>query len=71
MSDGNIDYVDPVLIAMLRRVMPNLMVYDVAGVQPMRGPTGLIFALKGANTALFPAHTGSTPVPPGGANSTN
>ncbi len=48
---------DPVLIALVRRSAPNLMAYDVAGVQPMTGPTGLIFAMKsryGAGT------TGST-----------
>jgi hypothetical protein len=37
---------DPVLISLVRRAMPNLMAYDVCGVQPMTGPTGLIFALK-------------------------
>ena len=37
---------NPVLIALVRRAMPNLMAYDVAGVQPMTGPTGLIFAMK-------------------------
>jgi len=37
---------DPVLISLVRRSMPNLMAYDVAGVQPMTGPTGLIFAMK-------------------------
>ena len=37
---------DPVLISLVRRAMPNLMAYDVCGVQPMTGPTGLIFAMK-------------------------
>ena len=37
---------NPVLIALVRRAMPNLMAYDIAGVQPMTGPTGLIFAMK-------------------------
>jgi len=37
---------DPVMIALVRRAMPNLMAYDLAGVQPMTGPTGLIFAMK-------------------------
>jgi len=37
---------DPVLIALVRRAAPNLMAYDIAGVQPMTGPTGLIFAMK-------------------------
>ena len=37
---------NPVLIALVRRAMPNLMAYDVCGVQPMNGPTGLIFAMR-------------------------
>jgi hypothetical protein len=37
---------DPILIALVRRAMPNLIAYDIAGVQPMSGPTGLIFAMK-------------------------
>ena len=37
---------DPVLISLVRRAMPNLMAYDVCGVQPMSGPTGLIFSMK-------------------------
>ena len=37
---------NPVLISLVRRAMPNLMAYDVCGVQPMSGPTGLIFAMK-------------------------
>ena len=43
---GNIKGFDPVLISLVRRAMPNLIAYDVAGVQPMTGPTGLIFAMK-------------------------
>jgi hypothetical protein len=37
---------DPILISLVRRAMPNLIAFDVAGVQPMSGPTGLIFAMK-------------------------
>ena len=37
---------DPVLISLVRRAMPNLMAYDICGVQPMSGPTGLIFAMR-------------------------
>jgi hypothetical protein len=37
---------DPILISMIRRAMPNLVAYDLAGVQPMTGPTGLIFAMR-------------------------
>jgi len=43
---GNVDKFDPVLIALVRRSMPNLMAYDICGVQPMNMPTGLIFAMK-------------------------
>lgn len=43
---GGIDTFDPVLISLVRRAMPNLVAYDVCGVQPMTGPTGLIFALR-------------------------
>ena len=45
-TGAGIDTFDPVLISLVRRAMPNLMAYDVAGVQPMSGPTGLIFAMK-------------------------
>jgi len=45
-TGGNVDNFDPVLISLVRRAMPNLMAYDIAGVQPMTGPTGLIFAMK-------------------------
>ena len=50
---------DPVLISLIRRAMPNLVAYDLAGVQPMNGPTGLIFAMRskyktmGGGEALF------------------
>lgn len=43
---GNIATYDPVLISLVRRAMPNLIAYDIAGVQPMTGPTGLIFAMR-------------------------
>jgi Major capsid protein Gp23 len=43
---GNVDKFDPILIALVRRAMPNLMAYDICGVQPMNMPTGLIFAMK-------------------------
>jgi len=45
-ATGGIDAFDPVLISLVRRAMPNLMAYDIAGVQPMTGPTGLIFAMR-------------------------
>jgi hypothetical protein len=43
---GNVAKYDPILIAMVRRSMPNLIAYDICGVQPMTGPTGLIFAMR-------------------------
>jgi len=51
-GEGNIKGFDPILIGLVRRALPNLMAYDVCGVQPMTGPTGLIFAMqaKYANT---------------------
>ena len=58
-TGANISNFDPVLISLVRRAMPNLIAYDIAGVQPMTGPTGLIFAMKskystqGGTEALF------------------
>ena len=58
-TGSSIDNFDPVLISLIRRSMPNLIAYDVAGVQPMNGPTGLIFAMRarlnsqGGSEALF------------------
>ena len=49
-SDGAIDIYDPVLISLVRRAMPNLVAYDIMGVQPMTGPTGLIFAMRSRYT---------------------
>ena len=73
-----IDRYDPILISLVRRALPNLMAYDVCGVQPMTGPTGLIFAMKSrystqtGDEALFNeadtdfsgtgTHAGSNPV---------
>ena len=45
-SAGPVAGFDPVLISLIRRAMPNLVAYDLAGVQPMNGPTGLIFAMR-------------------------
>jgi hypothetical protein len=45
-TGASIDNFDPVLISLIRRSMPNLVAYDLAGVQPMTGPTGLIFAMR-------------------------
>lgn len=43
---GNIAAYDPILISLVRRALPNLIAYDICGVQPMTGPTGLIFAMR-------------------------
>ena len=45
-TGSSVDNFDPVLISLIRRAMPNLIAYDLAGVQPMSGPTGLIFAMR-------------------------
>lgn len=45
-TGASVSNFDPVMIAMVRRAMPNLIAYDVCGVQPMTGPTGLIFAMR-------------------------
>ncbi len=59
MSGSNMAGYDPILISLVRRAMPNLIAYDICSVQPMTGPTGLIFAMKskftsqGGTEALF------------------
>ena len=50
-TGGTINNYDPILISLVRRAMPNLIAYDVASVQPMTGPTGLIFAMKSRFTS--------------------
>ena len=67
---------DPVLISLVRRAMPNLIAYDVCGVQPMTGPTGLIFAMRsrysttGGTEALYnEANTEFSTVVAGSGNS--
>ena len=60
-TSGNFNSVsgfNPVLISLVRRSMPNLIAYDVCGVQPMSGPTGLIFAMKARFTGQ--ANSGNT-----------
>ena len=58
-GNTNMSGYDPVLISLVRRAMPNLVAYDIVGVQPMTGPTGLIFAMRanysaqGGTEALF------------------
>ena len=48
---GQVYGFDPILISLIRRAMPKLIAYDIAGVQPMSGPTGLIFAMRSKYTA--------------------
>ena len=50
-ATGPVAGFDPVLISLIRRSMPNLVAYDLAGVQPMSGPTGLIFAMRSRFTS--------------------
>ena len=58
-TGGGVDNWDPVLISLVRRATPALLAFDLVGVQPMTGPTGLIFAMKsryttqGGDEALF------------------
>ena len=50
-TGSSVDNWDPILISLVRRAMPNLIAYDIAGVQPMTGPTGLIFAMRSRFTS--------------------
>lgn len=68
-TGSSVDNYDPVLITMVRRAMPNLIAYDVCGVQPMTGPTGLVFAFRprytsqtGDQAFYFEANTGHSSV---------
>ena len=72
----NVANFDPVLISLVRRAMPNLVAYDICGVQPMTGPTGLIFAMRskyanssavGTETFYNEVNTAFTTVKGGGA----
>ena len=56
-NTGEVQNYDPVLINLVRRSMPNLVAYDIVGVQPMTGPTGLIFAMR----SLYGGQDDSTP----------
>jgi len=70
-----VDTFDPVLISLVRRAMPNLIAYDICGVQPMTGPTGLIFAMRaryatqGGTEAFYnEANTGFSSAPQGNSS---
>ena len=54
---GGVQNFDPILISLVRRSLPNLIAYDVAGVQPMTGPTGLIFAMRARYNAQANTNT--------------
>jgi len=56
---GQNDYWDPILISLVRRMAPKLIAYDVTGVQPMSGPTGLIFAMRSRYADGAPVTSGS------------
>ena len=56
-SAGNFAGYDPVLISLVRRAMPNVVAYDIAGVQPMTAPTGLIFAMRAQYNGITGAST--------------
>ena len=77
---GIVSNFDPVLISLVRRSMPNLIAYDICGVQPMTGPTGLIFAMRskyanstalGAEAFYNEANTGHSSRLGAGVNSAN
>ena len=64
-GDQTVAGFDPVLISLIRRAMPNLVAYDLAGVQPMSGPTGLIFAMRSRYTLdrAAPKHSSTKQIP--------
>lgn len=74
-TGASINNYDPILISLVRRALPNLIAYDICGVQPMTGPTGLIFAMRskyktqGGTEALFnEANTAFSALNAAGAN---
>ena len=60
-AGGPVAGYDPVLISLVRRAMPNLIAYDIAGVQPMTGPTGLIFAMRSKYNKMYNANSAAAP----------
>lgn len=77
-ATGPVAGFDPILIALVRRSMPNLIAYDICGVQPMSGPTGLIFAMRsrytdqsGAEALFVEANTAFSAAGQGGTHATN
>jgi len=71
MGGGQMDTWDPILISLVRRAMPNLIAYDVCGVQPMTGPTGLIFAMRSSYLSQDGAEALVDEALPGGTGKSN
>ena len=71
MGGGQMDTWDPILISLVRRAMPNLIAYDVCGVQPMTGPTGLIFAMRSSFLSQDGAEALVDEALPGGTGKSN
>ena len=67
-TGANVDNWDPILISLVRRTMPQLMAYDTIGVQPMSGPTGLIFAMKSHYTGDASTGAEALTLPAGAPN---
>jgi len=72
-NGGNaaLDTWDPILISLVRRSMPNLIAYDICGVQPMTGPTGLIFAMRARFASMDGAEALADEAMPGNADASN
>ena len=71
MGGTQMDTWDPILISLVRRAMPNLIAYDVCGVQPMTGPTGLIFAMRSSFLSQDGAEALVDEALPGGTGKSN
>jgi len=70
-GNAALDTWDPILISLVRRSMPNLIAYDICGVQPMTGPTGLIFAMRARFASMDGAEALADEALPGNADASN
>ena len=70
-GNASLDTFDPILISLVRRSMPNLIAYDICGVQPMTGPTGLIFAMRARFASMDGAEALADEAMPGNADASN
>ena len=70
-GNAALDTWDPILISLVRRSMPNLIAYDICGVQPMTGPTGLIFAMRARFASMDGAEALADEAMPGNADASN